>query len=159
MSYAGYLRALSSLVSDPELVRGVRAGRRDWGDEFDLTELEADRLEQMCRSPGMEVNCMLVRSNRLIPLALAFPQTFAVLGDRSRSVVDGFWSRGVRSVLYAREADAFEAFLSSEIECGRLGIDGLASAFAADRRELTIRRAAGRPVPSVSSEPAGSSSR
>jgi hypothetical protein len=159
VSYAGYLRALSSLVSDPDLARGARAGGEGWRSEFDLTELEADRLEEMCRSPGMEVNCMLVRSNRLIPLALAFPQTFAVLGDRSRSVVDRFWSQGVRSVLYAREADAFEAFLSSEIEGGRLDLDGLESAFDADRRALMSRPAAGSRARPAAEGPAGNSSR
>jgi hypothetical protein len=159
MSYAGYLRALSCLVSDPGLVRRVREGNIDWRDQFDVTQLEADRLDQMCRSSGMEVNCMLLRSNRLIPLALAFPETFAALGDRSRSVVDRFWSEGVRSVLYAREADAFEAFLSSEIDNGALEIAGLAAAFDADRRALTLRGAAGRSVPPGAWEPAGSSSR
>ena len=159
MSYAGYLRALSTFVSDPDLVRDVRQGGTDWRDEFDLTQLEGDRLEQMCGSPGMEVNCMLVRSNRLIPLALAFPQTFGVLGDRSRSVVDRFWSQGVRSVLYAREADTFAAFLSAEIESGRLALDGVASAFDADRREVTPPRAADRPAPRAASGPSGSSSR
>ena len=159
MSYAGYLRALSTLVSDPELVRDAREGLADWRDGFELTQLEAERLEQMCRSQGMEVNCMLVRSNRLIPLALAFPHTFAVLGEHSRSVVDRFWSQGVRSVLYAREADAFEAFLASEIERGLLDVDGVASAFETDRRALTPPRAGGRSVPPTASERAGRSSR
>lgn len=132
MSYAGYQHALSALVAQPGLAAEVRAGATDVLDRFEVDRRERARLIEMCRHPGMSVNCTLVRSNRLIPLTIQLPTVCQVLGEERRAVLDRYWADGDRSVHYRREAEHFAAFLRAEMAAGRLEAPGLAAALAAD---------------------------
>lgn len=119
-------------MAEPALVEAVRAGDVCPLEAFDLTERERRRLVEVSGHPGMAVNCTLVRSNRLIPIALGLPSVCELLGSRLREVLDQYWAEGERSVHYRREIDGFVAHLRAELEAGKLDVPGLSDALTSD---------------------------
>jgi len=64
-----FQQALADLVASPDFCRQARADPQELRRRYDLSEREHQRLVSMINQPGMALNCMLYRSNRLAPLA------------------------------------------------------------------------------------------
>ena len=111
MSLDGFYAALAALVSDPDLVRQVRAGDHRCL-PVDATPLEVERLVAMAADPRMSVLCSLYRSNRLTALVRTVPGVVDDLGDRLGATVSRFWVAHPRTDLQFRsEGEAFCAFV------------------------------------------------
>ena len=64
-----FQQALADLVASPDFCRQARADPQELMRRYDLSAREHRRLVDMVNQPGMALNCMLYRSNRLAPLA------------------------------------------------------------------------------------------
>lgn len=112
MSLDAFNAGLAALVSDPDLVRRIRAGDREWRSGSDVTDLEVSRLITMAHDPRMAVLCSLYRSNRLTALVRTVPAIVDRLGDRLSDAVTEFWLSHPRSDMQFRsEAEAFCGFV------------------------------------------------
>lgn len=92
MSLAAFQRAMADLAASPALGAAVLADPAAALASYPLTDRELRRLASAAAQPGMRVNRMLYRSNRLSPLRAQLRHTCFVLGPWLREVMDGFWA-------------------------------------------------------------------
>jgi hypothetical protein len=87
-----FQQAFVDMVASPEMCLAVR---RDPAAgvlaRYELTDRERRRLIALARHPGMAMNCMLYRANRLAPLALNMPRLCKALGDDLRPLASAYW--------------------------------------------------------------------
>ncbi|UTP40330.1 hypothetical protein M9M90_03900 [Phenylobacterium sp. LH3H17] len=117
---ADFQQALADLTASPELCMAVKIDPSLLMRRYQLTALEAGRLEGIVRHPGMACSCMVYRANRLAPLALNTPRLCKALGPDLRAVASDYWADHPQSnVHFYVEADRFCRFVRREIERGR----------------------------------------
>lgn len=113
MSLREFQRAFAELVETPE-----RWPHLDLA-SYRLTLRERTQLTAILTSPGMSINLLLVRVNRLLPIHAALPRTCAWLGPRLRSEFDAFLAESREaSMQVRREAWRFGVWLFDRIEAG-----------------------------------------
>ncbi|HEX3088465.1 MAG TPA: hypothetical protein VHQ23_07395 [Ilumatobacteraceae bacterium] len=118
---AAFQQAMADLVASPPMCEDLRRSRSALRD-YDLNDLEADRLAAMVALPAMAANCMVYRSNRLTPIAVNFPRTCTTLGTDLRIIVDRFWSCCPTQpfVHFLIEARRFAEFLAGLLDADDL---------------------------------------
>ena len=88
---------------------------------YELSALEQQRLVDVARQPGMDLNCTLARGNRFAPIVEMFPLTCELLKPSLRPLLDELWSRHrPDNYQLAGEEDAFADLLDAKIERGEL---------------------------------------
>jgi hypothetical protein len=98
------------VAEDPET---ALAGR-------DLTPRELRRVAAAAGQPGVVVNCMLYRYNRISTLAAVMPGVIHILGADARAMADEFWALHGPDVNMRREADRFADYVRAEVARGRI---------------------------------------
>src|ERR1043166_1432583 len=133
---AEFQQAFADLVASPDLCIQARHDSQLLRSHYQLTELEAERLQAGVNHPGMKCNCMLYRANRLAPLAMNLPNLIRELGDDLRGMLDDFWKiyRNTDVHFYV-ESYRFCEFVDQEISRGRKFSRDVAPALKA---EMTI---------------------
>jgi hypothetical protein len=120
MSLADFQRAMADLAASPALCRRARADPDEALERYALTGRERARLASVVGQPGMQVNCTIHRTTRLIPLDTLLPLTCAALGRALGDEVDGYWSGATRpAIRFETEGARFVAHLESRMEHGR----------------------------------------
>lgn len=151
MSLADYQRELARLVADPRHRGRVAAqpGAALAGSRLDARERK--RLTAFARDPGMRVNTVLYRANRLAPIHAALPRTCAALDDQLAPVLTAYWrSRAIEDLQFPSEVARFAGFLRPRVGRGDLALPGLGALLAvelasydllmAPRRAIAARR-------------------
>ena len=114
MSVADFQRALSALISSPQLCLRLRAGEEGVLAAYELSERERRRLEAVVRQPGMSVSCSICRANRLTAIASGLPFTCLLLGDELAPLLDRFWDEEQGDMQFGPEVERFGRFLEVE---------------------------------------------
>jgi len=118
---AEFQQAFADLVASPELCIQARRDPTFLLGVYELTEVEAERLQAIVNHPGMKCNCMLYRANRLAPLAMNLPNLVKALGDDLRGMLDDFWKVYKNTdVHFYVESYRFCEFVEREIASGRI---------------------------------------
>src|SRR5688572_15475332 len=91
MSLSVYQRELAAMVASPARRRVVATDGRALAG-LRLTRRERARLVAFSRDPGMEVNTILYRANRLSPIYNVLPNTCDALGDALPALVHAYWT-------------------------------------------------------------------
>lgn len=139
MTLAAFQRALTDLTSSPALCRASRTMPGLLSERYDLTPLEADRLERIAASKGMEANCMLYRANRLAPVALNCPDLCAALGDDLNRLISAYWeAEPTTNVHFLVETERFCRFLTGRSDLS----DEARTALAREHDAVMLRLAA-----------------
>lgn len=121
MSLHAYQTALARMTLDPALCRRILAEGERALSGYDLTPRELRRLAAIVRQPGMRVNCILSRANRLAAISGLLPRTCSLLEDQLRDLLDRFWGQHDMASLQTLAAGLeFAAFLEREIAAGRV---------------------------------------
>src|SRR5262245_3718584 len=121
MSLRDFQRALSDMTLDTRLAVGVRKEGTRALSNYELTLLEQQRLVDVARQPGMDLNCTLARGNRFGPIVEMFPLTCELLKPWLRELLDELWSRHrPDNYQLTGEEDAFAALLLQKIERGEV---------------------------------------
>lgn len=158
MSLAGFQRAFAALVFTPALRTEVAAltppELPPALDGLELTERERRRLHAMARDPGMKVATLLHRANRLAMFTNTLPRTSEALADpRFVPLVHRFWKEHApTSVMYAREARRFGAFIRELVRTGELAPGPFTELMDAELAVLDLGKS-GIAVPTVRPEP------
>jgi hypothetical protein len=92
MSLAAFQRAMADLAASPALGAAVLQDPEAALGGYDLSEREIRRLAAVSAQPGMKVNRMMYRSNRLTPIRSQLPHTCFVFGPWLRGLLDAFWA-------------------------------------------------------------------
>jgi len=140
MSLSAYQRELAAMVADPSRRRAI-AGDDGALAGAPLTRRERARLLAFSRDPGMAVNTILYRANRLSPIYNVLPRTCDALGDALGALVHAYWSsRAIEDLQWASEAARFAAFLRREAAHVLMASPGLSSLLAYElaRYELAM---------------------
>jgi hypothetical protein len=117
MPLRDFQRALSDMTLDPRIAAAVRKDGAPTLSAYDLTSLEQQRLVDVARQPGMDLNCTLARGNRFAPIVELFPLTCELLKPWLRELLDELWScRRPDNYQLSGEEDAFAGFLNGKIE-------------------------------------------
>ncbi len=112
MSLDEYQRALARMVSNPDYRRVVAGDPEAALAPLQLDPREKKRLAAFSVDPGMRVNTVLYRANRLAPIYAAMPRTCAALGDTLSEVLRGFWtSNELEDLQFPNEVARFVTFL------------------------------------------------
>jgi hypothetical protein len=112
MTLAAFQQALCQLIASPELCVDARADAAHFLSQFDLTERERGRLQDIVRQRGMSLNCTLYRSNRITPLYTLLHSTCVVLGDELKDHLDAYWRDAeLRDLEFEQEIHRFARFL------------------------------------------------
>ncbi len=93
MSHDDFQRAFADLIRVPAQCRALNAGQTRALDAYTLSAQERQRLQQLARHHGMQVNCMLYRASRLVGITRRLPATIDQLGTRFRPVFDDYLLR------------------------------------------------------------------
>jgi hypothetical protein len=121
MSLKDFQRALSDMTLDTRITAAVRKSGPPALTDYDLTPLEQQRLVDVARQPGMDLNCTLSRGNRLTPIVGMFPLTCELLKPWLRELLDELWSRrSPDNYQLTGEEDAFAGFIEEKISRGEL---------------------------------------
>lgn len=121
MSLRDFQRALSDMTLDARMTAAVRKSGRAALTDYELTALEEQRLVDVARQPGMDLNCSLSRANRFTPIAGMFPLTCELLEPWLRELLDELWScHCPDNYQLAGEEDAFAGFMEGKIGRGEL---------------------------------------
>jgi hypothetical protein len=116
MPLRDFQRALSDMTLDTRIAAEVRKDGRLALSDYNLTSLEQQRLVDVARQPGMDLNCTLSRGNRFAPIVEMFPLTCELLKPQLRELLDEFWSRHrPNNYQLGGEDDAFARFLQGKI--------------------------------------------
>lgn len=84
---------------------------------YDLTPLEQERLVDVARQPGMDLNCTLARGNRFAPIVEMFPLTCELLKPCLRELLDELWNcHRPDNYQLSGEEDAFASLIEGKIE-------------------------------------------
>jgi hypothetical protein len=114
-----FQQALADLVASPDFCRQARADPQELRRRYDLSEREHQRLVSMINQPGMALNCMLYRSNRLAPLAQNLYGLCNALGARLGPLLTEY-SRLYpnTTVHFYLECDRFCSFIEKKLADG-----------------------------------------
>jgi hypothetical protein len=116
---ADFQQALADLVASPGLCRRVRVDPVLLRQRYDLSEREYGRLVRMVNQPGMALNCMLYRANRLAPLALNLHDFCTRLGPRLGPLLSEYSEQYPNTnVHFYLECDRFCRFVIEKIGRG-----------------------------------------
>ncbi len=128
MSLSVFQRVLARMVADPGYRRSIAADPAAVLDGERLSLRERHRIESFSRDPGMRVNTVLYRANRLAPIHNALPRTCRALGSQLGKVLQEFWSSSeLEDLQFPHEVARFVAFLR-RIASGQLAaVRGLSS--------------------------------
>jgi hypothetical protein len=133
VSLADYQRELARMVADPRHRRRIAAqpGAALAGSRLDARERK--RLTAFARDPGMRVNTVLYRANRLAPIHAALPRTCAALGEQLGPVLTAYWrSRAIEDLQFPSEVARFAAFLRPRLGRRDLALPGLGALLAVE---------------------------
>jgi hypothetical protein len=133
VSLADYQRELARMVADPRHRRRIAAqpGAALAGSRLDARERK--RLTAFARDPGMRVNTVLYRANRLAPIHAALPRTCAALGEQLGPVLTAYWrSRAIEDLQFPSEVARFAAFLRPRLGRRDLALPGLSALLAVE---------------------------
>lgn len=112
MSLGAYQRALARMVSEPAFRRHVLEQSALAFDGLHLSARERKRLVAFSRDPGMRVNTVLYRANRLAPILNALPRTCAALREQFGVIVHDYWSSSeLKDLQFPNEVQRFVGFL------------------------------------------------
>jgi hypothetical protein len=113
------------MVASPDLCISINRDPETLRSRYELTDREQERLIALAKHPGMKLNCMLYRANRLAPLALNLPALCKALGDDLRPLCSEYWSAYPNTdVHFLLEAQRFCDFLYGKLEQdGRFGAE------------------------------------
>jgi hypothetical protein len=121
MSLKDFQRALSDMTLDMRMAMAVRKSGSPALTDYELTALEQERLLDVARQPGMDLNCTLARGNRLTAIVGMFPLTCELLKPWLRELLDELWScHRPDNYQLAGEEDAFASFMDGKIGRGEL---------------------------------------
>ena len=116
MPLRDFQRALSDMTLDTRITAAVRKGGAPALSDYELTSLEQQRLVDVARQPGMDLNCTLARGNRFAPIVEMFPLTCELLKPWLRELLDELWScHRPDNYQLSGEEDAFAGFLDGKI--------------------------------------------
>jgi len=116
MSLKDFQRALSDMTLDTRIAATVRKEGTPALSDYELTSLEQQRLVDVARQPGMELNCTLARGNRFGPIVEMFPLTCELLKPWLRELMDELWSvPRPDNYQLAGEENVFAHFLEGKI--------------------------------------------
>jgi hypothetical protein len=114
-----FQQAFADLVASPGFCRAARADPTVMRARYDLSEREHARLVGLINQPGMALNCMLYRANRLAPLALNLHGFCQSLGPRLGSLLTEYTEAHPNTnVHFYRECDRFCAFIERKLDNG-----------------------------------------
>lgn len=134
---ADFQQALADLTASPTLCTEVRRDPALLHARYELTALEARRIEGIVAHPGMACSCIVYRANRLAPLALNLPRTCRALGPLLRDVASHYWTTHPEgNVHFYIEADRFCRHLSRRIAMGELVVPPAAVQALAEERAV-----------------------
>jgi len=112
VSLSVFQRELARMVADPNHRRRIAAAPEAVLTPLHLDERERRRLTAFAHDPGMRVNTVLYRANRLAPIYSALPRTCDALADQLGEVLREFWSsHELEDLQFPNEAARFVAFL------------------------------------------------
>jgi hypothetical protein len=112
MTLPAFQQALCQLIASPELCVDAREDASPFLSQFDLTERERERLQDIVRQRGMSLNCTLYRSNRITPLYTLLHYTCVVLGDELKGHLDAYWRDAeLHDLEFEQEIHRFARFL------------------------------------------------
>jgi hypothetical protein len=135
-----FQQAFADLVASPELCIQARHDPELLRGRYQITDVEALRLQALVNHPGMKCNCMLYRANRLAPLAMNLPHLVKALADDLRSMLDDFWKVYKNTdVHFYVESYRFCEFVAQEIARGRNLPREVATALKTDMTILAER--------------------
>jgi len=121
MSLTDFQRALSDMTLDIRITAAVRRDGTSALSEYELTSLERERLVDVARQPGMDLNCTLARGNRFAPIVEMFPLTCELLRPWLRELLDELWNcHRPDNYQLSGEEDAFAGHLEGKIVRGEL---------------------------------------
>lgn len=116
---ADFQQALADLTASPDLCVAVRRDASVLRARYELTPIEARRLESMVAHPGMTCSCIVYRANRLAPLALNLPLTCRALGASLRGLVSAYWAEHPEgNAHFFVETDRFCRWLARHLYAG-----------------------------------------
>jgi hypothetical protein len=142
------------MVSDSDHRRRIASNPQEALAGLLLDPRERRRLTSFAGDPGMRVNAVLYRFNRLAPIYHAMPRTCAALGADFGEILRIFWrSSEIEDLQFPSEVARFVAFLQRESSARLVSTRGLAALMAVElaifellmlpRRELRSSRAGG----------------
>lgn len=131
MSLKEFQRVLVDLTLNPSVARSIKQEGGSALKEYDLSQLECDRVLNIVRQPGISVHCSLSRGNRFEEIAAVFPMTCVLLEPVLGAVLDELWrsSRPQNYQLSGEEA-AFAALVGRKLADGSVKIEYLHEIFA-----------------------------
>jgi len=134
-----FQQALADLVASPDLCREARADPEELQRRYDLSAREHQRLVHMINQPGMALNCMLYRSNRLAPLAQNLYGLCNALGPRLGPLLTEYTALHPNTTVhFYLECDRFCRFIETKQSEG-LQLDPQAlSVFAEERLKVRL---------------------
>ncbi len=116
MPLKDFQRALSDMTLDIRLTAAVRREGTPALSDYELTPLEQERLVDVARQAGMDLNCTLARGNRFAPIVEMFPLTCELLSHSLRDLLDELWRRHrPDNYQLSGEEDAFAGLLEGKI--------------------------------------------
>jgi hypothetical protein len=141
MSLKDFQRALSDMTLDTRLTAAVRKDGTPVLSRYELTSLEQQRLVDVARQPGMELNCTLARGNRFMPIVDMFPLTCELLKPSLRELLDELWdSHRPDNYQLAGEDEVFADFMERKIARGELAHPYAAEVFHYERTCMTLAK-------------------
>jgi hypothetical protein len=134
-----FQQALADLVSSPDFCRQVRGDPEELHRRYDLSQREHRRLVDMINQPGMALNCMLYRSNRLAPLAQNLYGLCHALGPRLGQLLTEYTALHPNTTVhFYLECERFCTFIEKKLGEG-LQLDADArSVFAEERLKVKL---------------------
>lgn len=144
---AEFQQALADLVASPRLCREARADPALLACRYALTERERRRLAAMLDQPGMALNCMLYRANRLAPLALNLGDLCRALGPALGPLLTDYTERHPHTnVHFYVECERFCAFVAAQAQAGLALSEAALAALARERAAVRMHIEATRRV-------------
>jgi hypothetical protein len=158
MTLRDFQRALSDMTLDTRITKAVRRNGTPALSDYELTSLEQNRLVDVARQPGMDLNCTLARGNRFQPIVEMFPLTCELLKPALRLLLDELWNRHrPDNYQLTGEDEVFAAFLEEKIAGGELTHPYAAEVFRYERVCMdlakSLRYVAAEDLPAAGSEP------
>jgi hypothetical protein len=109
------------MTLDTRMTAAVRKNGPPALTDYELTALEQQRLVDVARQPGMDLNCSLARANRFTLIVEMFPLTCELLKPWLRELLNELWDRHrPDNYQLAGEEDAFARFMEGKIGRGEL---------------------------------------
>jgi hypothetical protein len=114
-----FQQAFADLVASPDLCRKVRFDPDLLRERYRLSNRERERLVGLANHPGMALNCMLYRANRLAPLAMNLGGLCRALGSRLGPLLTEYTALYPNTnVHFYLECDRFCSFIEDKLSNG-----------------------------------------